>query len=84
MRVGIEGHSCSNTLKKRIPIKVKEGNVNGLRELVRKMTTTQKDTFRSGYGNLLNLLEVDVQIPAISALVQYHDPRLRCFTFHDF
>jgi len=40
MRVGVEGHSSSKTMKKRIPIKVKEGNVNGLRELVKKMTTT--------------------------------------------
>jgi len=39
-RVGVEGHSSLNTLKKRIPIKVKEGNVNGLRELVKKMMTT--------------------------------------------
>ena len=84
MRVGVEGHSSSNTLKKIIPIKVKEGNVNGLRELVKKMTTTQNDTLRRGYGNLLNLLEVKVQTPAIIALAQYYDPPFRCFTFLDF
>jgi len=83
-RVGVEGHSSSNTVKKRIPIKVKEGNVNGLRELVKKMTTTQKDAFRKEYGNLLNLLEIEVQTPAIIALAQYYDPPLRCFTFQDF
>jgi len=83
-RVGVEGHSSSNTVKKRIPIKVKEGNVDGLRELVKKMTTTQKDAFRKEYGNLLNLLEIEVQTPAITALAQYYDPPLRCFTFQDF
>ena len=30
------------------------------------------------------MLEVQVQIPAITALVQYYDHPLRCFTFCDF
>jgi len=33
---------------------------------------------------LLGLLEVEVQKFIIPTLVQYYDPRLRCFTFQDF
>jgi len=40
--------------------------------------------FRKRYGNLLGLLEVEVQKFIITTLVQYYDPLLRCFTFQDF
>jgi len=32
----------------------------------------------------LNLLEIDTQVLAITVLVQYYDPSLRCFTFKNF
>ncbi|RDX78147.1 hypothetical protein CR513_41626, partial [Mucuna pruriens] len=41
-------------------------------------------TFEGKYGNLLGLLEIKVQPEALSALTQYYDPPLRCFTFRDF
>ncbi|RDX70352.1 hypothetical protein CR513_50410, partial [Mucuna pruriens] len=41
-------------------------------------------TFEGRYGNLLSLLEIEVQPTALSALTQYYDPPLRCFTFKDF
>ncbi|RDX71025.1 hypothetical protein CR513_49669, partial [Mucuna pruriens] len=41
-------------------------------------------TFEGRHDNLLSLLEIDVQTDALSALSQYYDPPLRCFTFRDF
>jgi len=84
MGFGDGEHSSADTLKKRISIKAKEGNLSGLRELVKRMKSTQRDAFRGKYGNLLNLLEGEVQTSAITALAQYYDPPLRCFTFQDF
>ena len=61
-----------------------ENNLADLRELGQKLRAVQRTLFRTRYGNLLGLLEVQVQIPAITALVQYYDYPLRCFTFCDF
>ena len=55
-----------------------------LRELRQKLKAVQKTIFRSRYGNLLGLLEVEVQEPTITALAQYYDPPLTCFAFCDF
>jgi len=51
---------------------------------VRKMKTIQRNSFRRKYRNLLNVLEIDTQVLTITALVQYYDTPLRCFTFKDF
>ncbi|XP_022631552.1 uncharacterized protein LOC106776768 [Vigna radiata var. radiata] len=84
MRFEVEEGSSSDTLKESIAIEAEEVNMGSLRELVKKMNIVQKDAFRKEYGNLLGLLEVEVQTSAITALVQYYDPPLRCFTFRDF
>ena len=36
------------------------------------------------YGDTLELTRVEVQMDDVSALVQFYDPLLRCFTFQDF
>ena len=36
------------------------------------------------YGDTLDLTKVEVQMDAVSALIQFYDPPLRCFTFQDF
>ncbi|RDX93868.1 hypothetical protein CR513_23819, partial [Mucuna pruriens] len=41
-------------------------------------------TFEGRYDNLLSLLEIEVQLAALSALTQYYDPPLKCFAFKDF
>ncbi|XP_052723778.1 uncharacterized protein LOC108344405 [Vigna angularis] len=84
MRFEVDRPSSSNILKERIAIEAEEGNMNGLRKLVKKMKSSQKDAFKKEYGNLLSLLEVKVQTSAITTLAQYYDPPLRCFTFQDF
>jgi len=70
--------------KKKLKVKVLENNLVDLRELGKKLRAVQRTIFRSRYGNLLGLLEVQVQITVITALVQYFDHLLRCFTFCDF
>ncbi|RDX76376.1 hypothetical protein CR513_43643, partial [Mucuna pruriens] len=40
--------------------------------------------FERKHGNLLRILEVEVQPATLEALVQYYDPPARCFTFRDF
>jgi len=71
-------------LKKKLRVKVVENNLADLRELGQKLRVVQRTIFKSKYGNLLGLLEVQVQIHVITALVQYYDHPLRCFTFCDF
>jgi len=71
-------------LKKKLRVKVVENNMANLRELGQKLRAVQRTIFKSRYGNLLGLLKVQVQIYAITALVQYYDHTLRCFTFCDF
>jgi len=56
------------SLKKNLRIKVVENNLNGLRKLGRKLKAIQSGILRSKYVNLLGLLEVEVQTPAITAL----------------
>jgi len=84
MESGIERKSDSESLKRKLSIKVNESNLTGLRELGKKLKTIQRDAFRKKFGNLLGLLEVEVQVPVLTALAQYYDPPLRCFTFSNF
>ena len=72
------------SLKKKLSIKVVEGNLSNLRELAGRMKTISRNTFKRKYGNLLGLLKVEVMVAALTALAQYYDPPLRCFTFRDF
>jgi len=55
--------------KKKLRVKVLENNLTDLRELGQKLRAIQRTIFKSRYGNLLGLLKVQVQIPAITALV---------------
>jgi len=60
MESGIDRKSDSESLKKKLSIRVNESNLTGLRELGRKLKTIQRDAFRKKFGNLLGLLEVEV------------------------
>ena len=81
MEFRVGGNLGSDALKKKLPIRVIDSNLSGLREIVQQMKTRQKNAFRKRYGNLLRLLNVEVQASAVTALAQYYDPPLRCFTF---
>jgi len=84
MRSKIEENSELGGLRKKKHVRVIENKLTGLRVLGQKLIPIQRRAFRKRYGNLLGLLEVEVQIPVVTALAQYYDPPLRCFTFQDF
>ncbi|XP_027348051.1 uncharacterized protein LOC113859490 [Abrus precatorius] len=71
-------------LRKKLHLKVKKADTTSLRELGKKLKTVQQLTLVRRYGNILRLMEVNVQEDAITALAQYYDSSLRCFTFQDF
>jgi hypothetical protein len=43
-----------------------------------------KDDFKEAYGNLLGILNTEVNVTVVHTLVQFYDPPLRCFTFQDY
>ena len=77
-------HTNSAILRKKSSLRTRVGNLTGLIKLGRRLKTIQREAFERKYGNLLSLMEVKVQLPAITALAQYYDSPLRCFTFQDF
>ncbi|XP_052728449.1 uncharacterized protein LOC128195253 [Vigna angularis] len=77
-------HTNSAILRKKSSLRTHVGNLTGLINLGQRLKTIQREAFGRKYGNLLSLMEVKVQLPAITALAQYYDPPLRCFTFQDF
>jgi len=81
---GVERESEDLDLKKKLRFKPIENNLSKLRELGRKLKVIQRASFRRKYGNLLGLLELETEMPIVTALAQYYDPSMRCFTFQDF
>ncbi|RDY06424.1 hypothetical protein CR513_09588, partial [Mucuna pruriens] len=66
------------------PILTRTPDVQSLRQWGSQLKGHWRRTFERKYGNLIGLVSVEVQCTAISALTQYYDPPLRCFTFRDF
>src|SRR3954463_13508069 len=58
--------------------------IKKLRIIRDKMSSNALNRFVGRYGDILDLLKVKVQEEAITALIQFYDPPLRCFTFQDF
>ncbi|XP_050899350.1 uncharacterized protein LOC127106107 [Lathyrus oleraceus] len=58
-----------------------ESQLAVLRGLGERLDLTHKDTFKEAYGNLLGILNTEVNITVVHTLVQFYDPPLRCFTF---
>jgi len=71
-------------LKAKLPIKARENNLVGIRALGQRLRAVQRNSFRKKYGNLLGLLDIEVQIFLITAFAQYYDPPVKAFTFQDF
>jgi len=76
--------SSEDDLKTKLPIKAKENNLVGVRALAQKLKALQRNSFRKKYGNLLGLLDLEIQSSLITAFSQYYDPPVRAFTFQDF
>jgi len=71
-------------LKVKLPIKARENNLFGIRALGRRLRAVQRNSFRKKYGNLLSLLDIEVQTSLITTFAQYYDSPVRAFTFQDF
>jgi len=78
------GSERTRETKKKMRVRVMENDLADLRELGQQLGAAQRAIFKSRYGNLLELMEIQVQVHAITALAQYYDHPLRCFTFCDF
>src|SRR4051812_4026593 len=66
------------------PLKFRAPNMDSLQELSTSLTPFKVMSFNVTYGRILPLLDVEVDMAALTALAQYYDPPLRCFTFQDF
>jgi len=66
---------------KKLGIETIANNLSSLREVRRKLKAIHREVFKKNYGNLLGLLKLEVQIPALATIAQHYDSSLRCFTF---
>ncbi|XP_050916787.1 uncharacterized protein LOC127131953 [Lathyrus oleraceus] len=55
-----------------------------LRGLGTRMVLDNKEEFKKIYGNLLGILNTEVNTSVVHTLVQFYNPPMRCFTFQDY
>ena len=65
-------------------VKVKTVNTGSLKTLHKMLKPPDRNRITEKHGNIWALLSIEVQEGAITALTQFYDPPLRCFTFQDF
>ncbi|KAK2351445.1 hypothetical protein QL285_097261 [Trifolium repens] len=70
--------------RKTLQIKAAIPDITSLKAYGAKLTSLARSNFIHKYGKILDLLNVPVQLDAVTALAQFYDPPLRCFTFQDF
>src|SRR4030066_1726855 len=77
---------CTKSLEKRntLPFKVRLPDVEGLKALSGELKALSKVSFTEKYGDILDLLSINVQADAIQTLAQFYDPPMRSFLFRDF
>ncbi|XP_050914841.1 uncharacterized protein LOC127129758 [Lathyrus oleraceus] len=64
--------------------KFKDHDLRSLRDLVSQMHSVYIINFGKNYGNLLNILNQQVDHTTLITLAQFYDLPLRCYTFQDF
>ncbi|XP_050919736.1 uncharacterized protein LOC127137308 [Lathyrus oleraceus] len=64
--------------------KLKDPDLRSLRDLVSQMHPVYRMNFGKNYGNLLSILNQQVDHTALITLAQFYELPLRCFTFQDF
>jgi hypothetical protein len=74
----------SSNKRKTLQIRAQLPDVESLKTFNGQLTSKARDHFTFKYGKILNLLDIPVQIEVVTALAQFYDPPLRCFTFQDF
>ncbi|RDY11565.1 hypothetical protein CR513_03757, partial [Mucuna pruriens] len=67
-----------------LSIKVKVLEYPTFRQMVDRLKGSSRRAFETRFGSILDLLEVEAQPEALTALVQFYDPPLRTFLFQDF
>src|SRR4030066_1118997 len=67
-----------------LPWKIKLPNMDSMKTLSRNLTPSLKRSFVGKYGDILDLLFVNVQPGDISVLARFYDPPTRSFLFKDF
>jgi hypothetical protein len=65
-------------------IKPQQPDMKSLKAFSAKLTSIARSNFVHKYGKIRDLLDVPVQVEAITAYAQFYDPPLWCFTFQNF
>ena len=79
--LGVKKGSETSNLKKKLKFEPLGNNLSNLQELGKKLKPIHRGAFRRKYGNLLGLLELEIEIFIVTTLAQYYDSYMRCFTF---
>ncbi|RDX93511.1 hypothetical protein CR513_24218, partial [Mucuna pruriens] len=79
----IEGNT-RHCIRKLRPVPTGTQNIQSLQRWGGQLKGQWRRAFEGKYGNLLSLVNIEVQPAALSTLTQYYDPPLRCFTFQGF
>ena len=66
--LGVERGPKASDLKKKLKCEPIRNNFSNLQELSRKLKSIQREAFRRKYGNLLGLLEMNIEIDIVTAL----------------
>ncbi|WJX71853.1 hypothetical protein P8452_55799 [Trifolium repens] len=74
----------SSNKRKTLQIRAQLPDVKSLKTFNGQLPSMARDHFTFKYGKILDLLNIPVQVEAVTALAQFYDPPLRCFTFQDF
>jgi len=82
--LGVEKGSETSDLKKNLKFEPIGNNLSKLQKLGKKLKPIHRGAFRRKYGNLLGLLELEIEISIVTTLAQFYDSYMRCFTFQDF
>ncbi|KAI5436967.1 hypothetical protein KIW84_023190 [Lathyrus oleraceus] len=70
--------------RKALPFKAKMPDIANISRLLNELPACFRVTLQGKFGHILDLLSLDVQTPAITALAQFYNPPLRSFLFQDF
>lgn len=58
-----------------------EPQLKTLKGLGTRLVLDHREYFKKAYGNLLGILNTEVNTTTVHTLVQFYDPPMRCFTF---
>ncbi|CAK8561578.1 unnamed protein product [Lathyrus sativus] len=76
--------AASSEKRKTIQLKALKPDVSVVMNCLKEMPTIFKKALIGRFGQVTDLLMIEVQVPAITALAQFYDPQMRSFLFQDF